>query len=232
MEKMSKQKFIRLVMSAAGEVVKTSNDKSVTIEAEVPSGTKTDQVSIVVRGRRGRYETLYDCSVFTFGQRREVKRYPEFISTQLTINGVKGEIAFWGTDIPPELRNLTAKELSAKGYEIGADCSSNDKPFKEWCRPTIPWRSELRDFLEEEIAKGGEVCGLNRDERGNFKIDFYDGTSKVATPAEFSIMTYLPRTDKEKPHPFYYPLLRFMHPDRWARTIEICGRQYAYSHCR
>ena len=219
-------------MSAASEVVKTSNDKSVTIEAEVPSGTKTDQVTIVVRGRRGHLETLYDCSVFTFGQRREVRRYPEFISTQLTINGVKGEIAFWGTDIPPELRNLTAKELSAKGYQIHAGCSANDKPFKEWCRPTIPWRSELRDFLEEEIAKGGEVCGLNRDERGNFKIDFYDGTSKVATPAEFAIMTYLPRTDKEKPHPFYYPLLRFMHPDRWARTIEICGRQYAYSHCR
>lgn len=232
MEKMTKQKFIRLVMSAASEVVKTSNDKSVTIEAEVPSGTKTDQVTIVVRGRRGHLETLYDCSVFTFGQRREVRRYPEFISTQLTINGVKGEIAFWGTDIPPELRNLTAKELSAKGYQIHAGCSANDKPFKEWCRPTIPWRSELRDFLEEEIAKGGEVCGLNRDERGNFKIDFYDGTSKVATPAEFAIMTYLPRTDKEKPHPFYYPLLRFMHPDRWARTIEICGRQYAYSHCR
>ena len=53
MEKMSKQKFIRLVMAAAGEVVKTSIDKSITIEAEVPSGTKTDQVSIVVRGRRG-----------------------------------------------------------------------------------------------------------------------------------------------------------------------------------
>lgn len=232
MEKMSKQKFIRLVMSAASEVVKTSNDKSVTIEAEVPSGTKTDQVTIVVRGRRGRYETMYDHSVFTFGQRREVRRYPEFISTQLTINRVKGEIAFWGTDIPPELRNLTAKELSAKGYQIHAGCSSNDKPFKDWYRPTIPWRSELRDSLEVDIGKGGEVCGLNRDERGNFKIDFYDGTSKVATPAEFSIMTETPRTDKEKPHPYHWPLLRFMHPDRWATIIEKCGRQYAYSHCR
>lgn len=230
MEKMSKQKFIRLVMSAASEVVKTSNDKSVTIEAEVPSGTKTDQVSIVVRGRRGHYETMYDHSFFCFGQRREVRRYPEFISTQLTINGVKGEIAFWGTDIPPELRNLTARELSAKGYQIHAGCSANDKPFKDWTRPYITWRNELRDFLEEEIAKGGEVCGLNRDEQGNFKIDFYDGTSKVATPAEFAIMT--DRVYMEKPHPFYWPLLRFLHPDRWATLIENCGRQYAYSHCR
>ena len=174
---------------------------------------------------------MYDHSFFTFGQRREVRRYPEFISTQLTINGVKGEIVFWGTDIPPELRNLTAKELSAKGYEIGADCSSNDKPFRDWCRPTIPWRSELRDCLEVDIGKGGEVCGLNR-ENGLFKIDFYDGTSKLATPAEFAIMTETPRTDKEKPHPFHWPLLRFMHPDRWATIIDKCGRQWTYAHCR
>lgn len=232
MEKMSKQKFIRLVMSAANAVVKTFEDKSVTISAEIPSGTKTEQVSIVVRGRKGHLEHLHDCSFFAFGRSREVRRYPEFISTQLTINGVKGEIAFWGTDIPPELRNLTARELSAKGYQVHAGCSSNDKPFKDWCRATTPWRTELRDFLEEEIAKGGEVCGLNRDERGNFKIDFYDGTFKVATPAEFSIMTETPRTDKEKPHPFHWPLLRFLHPDRWATIIEKCGRQYAYSHCR
>lgn len=228
MEKMSKQKFIRLVMAAAGDLVKTFNDRTKTIEAEIPSGTKTDQVSIVVRGRKGMLETFHDTSFFCFGPRK-VRRYPEFISTQLTINGVKGEIAFWGNDIPPELRNLTARELSAKGYQIHAGCSSNDKPFKDWERPTTPWRSELRDFLEEEIAKGGEVCGLNRDERGNFKIDFYDGTSKLATPAEFAIMTETPRTDKEKPHPLHYPLLRFMHPDIWANIIEACGRQYAYS---
>lgn len=231
MEKMSKQKFIRLVMAAAGEIVKTFNEQTKTIEAEVPSGTKTEQVSIVVRGRKGMLETFHDTAFFCFGPRK-VRRYPEFISTQLTINGVKGEIVFWGHDIPPELRNLTAKELSSKGYQIHAGCSANDKPFKDWTRPYITWRNELRDFLEEEIAKGGEVCGLNRDERGNFKIDFYDGTSKLATPAEFAIMTATPRSDKEKPHPFHWPLLRFLHPDRWATIIEKCGRQWTYAHCR
>lgn len=230
MEKMSKQKFIRLVMAAAGDLVKTFNDRTKTIEAEIPSGTKTDQVSIVLRGRKGMLETFRDTSFFCFGPRK-VRRYPEFISTQLTINGVKGEIAFWGNDIPPELRNLTARELSAKGYQVHAGCSANDKPFKDWERPYITWRNELRDFLEEEIAKGGEVCGLNR-ENGLFKIDFYDGTSKLATPAEFAIMTETPRTSKEKPHPFHWPLLRFLHPDRWATIIEKCGRQWTYAHCR
>ena len=230
MEKMSKQKFIRLVMAAASEIVKTFNEQTKTIEAEIPSGAKTEQVSIVVRGRKGMLETCHDTAFFCFGPRK-VRRYPEFISTQLTLNGVKGEITFWGHDIPPELRNLTAKELSAKGYQVHAGCSANDKPFKDWTRPYITWRNELRDFLEEEIAKGGEVCGLNR-ENGIFKIDFYDGTSKMATPAEFATRTETPRTDKEKPHPLHWPLLRFLHPDRWATIIEDCGRQYAYAHCR
>ena len=231
MEKMSKQKFIRLVMAAASEVVKTFHEQTKTIEAEIPSGTKTEHATIVVKGRKGMLETFHDTSFFCFGPRK-VRRYPEFISTQLTINGVKGEIAFWGHDIPPELRNLTAKELSAKGYQIHAGCSADDQPFKEWSRPYITWRNELRDFLEEEIAKGGEVCGLNRDENGIFKIDFYDGTSKLATPAEFAIMTDGDPAHPMKEHPLHWPLLRFLHPERWAEIIEKCGRQYAYAHCR
>jgi len=229
MEKMSKQKFIRLVMAAASEVVKTFHEQTKTIEAEIPSGSKTERVSIVVKGRKGMLETFHDTSFFCFGPRK-VRRYPEFISTQLTIDGCKGEIVFWGNDYPPELRNLTAKELSAKGYQIHAECTADDKPFKDWSRPTITWRNELRDFLEEEIAKGGEVCGLNR-ENGLFKIDFYDGTSKTATPAEFAIMTDGNPADG-KHHPFHWPLLRFMHPDRWATIIEKCGRQWTYAHCR
>lgn len=207
MEKMSKKKFIRLVMSAANEVVKNLQRSTKTIEAEIPSGTKTEMVSIVVTGR-----------------------FREEISTCLTINGVKGEIVFWGEDIPSELRHLTAKQLSKKGYQIGAWCSADDRPFEDIGRSYTPWRSDLRDFLEEEVGKGGEVCGLNRDENGNYKIDFYDGTSRMATPAEFDEMTDgNPFAKKE--HPLHWPLLRFLHPDRWAEIIEKCGRQYAYSHC-
>lgn len=108
MEKMSKKKFIRLVMSAANEVVKHFSEGTKTIEAEIPSGTKTELVSIVVSGRRGWYETFHG-----------IKRMPVFISTRLTLNGAQGEIVFWGNDVPPELRDLTAKELSKKGYQIG-----------------------------------------------------------------------------------------------------------------
>ena len=75
---------------------------------KIPSGTKAEQVSIVVGGRKGMLETFHDTAFCCFGP-RNVRRYPEFISTQLTLNGVKGEIAFWGHYIPPELRNLTAK---------------------------------------------------------------------------------------------------------------------------
>ena len=75
------------------------------------------------------------------------------------------------------------------------------------------------------------MCGLNR-ENGNFKIDFYDGTSKLATPAEFAIMTDGDPAHPMKDHPLHWPLLRFLHPDRWATIIEKCGRQYAYAHCR
>lgn len=217
MEKMSKKKFIRLVMSAANEVVKHFSEGTKTIEAEIPSGTKNELVSIVVSGRRGYYETFHG-----------IKRMPVFISTRLTLNGAQGEIVFWGNDVPPELRDLTAKELSKKGYQIGP-CAADDRPFSNWVRSFHPWQSELRDFLEEELGKGGEVCGLNRDENGNYKIDFYDGTSKLVTPDEFEKITNNPFAKKE--HPLHWPMLRFLHPDRWAEIIEKCGRQYAYSHC-
>lgn len=136
-----KEKFIRLVMSAANEVVKHFSEGTKTIEAEIPSGTKTELVSIVVSGRRGWYETFHG-----------IKRMPVFISTRLTLNGAQGEIVFWGNDVPPELRDLTAKELSKKGYQIGP-CAADDRPFANWVRSFAPWQSEFRDFLEEELGK-------------------------------------------------------------------------------